>query len=64
MRTSMTKMLSLITVMGIVIGMGLLASCQSNNSADLVVYGKIYTAEGNQIVEAFQGWSRSLCGSG
>ena len=53
MRTSMTKMLSLITVMGIVIGMGLLASCQSNNSADLVVYGKIYTAEGNQIVEAF-----------
>ena len=46
-------MLSLITVMGIVIGMGLLASCQSNNSADLVVYGKIYTAEGNQIVEAF-----------
>ena len=49
----MTKMLSLITVMGIVIGMGLLASCQSNNSADLVVYGKIYTAEGNQIVEAF-----------
>ena len=53
MRTSMTKMLSFITVMGIVIGMGLLASCQSNNSADLVVYGKIYTAEGNQIVEAF-----------
>ena len=53
MRTSMTKMLSIITVMGIVIGMGLLASCQSNNSADLVVYGKIYTAEGNQIVEAF-----------
>ena len=49
----MTKMLSIITVMGIVIGMGLLASCQSNNSADLVVYGKIYTAEGNQIVEAF-----------
>ena len=49
----MTKMLSFITVMGIVIGMGLLASCQSNNSADLVVYGKIYTAEGNQIVEAF-----------
>ena len=43
MRTSMTKMLSLITVMGIVIGMGLLASCQSNNSADLVVYG-MYTS--------------------
>ena len=46
-------MLSCITVVGVVIGMGLLASCQSKNSADLVVYGKIYTAEGNQIVEAF-----------
>ena len=33
--------------------MGLLASCKNNNSADLVVYGKIFTSEGNQIVEAF-----------
>ena len=47
------KMLSCITVVSVVIGMGLLASCQSKDSADLVVYGKIYTAEGNQIVEAF-----------
>ena len=39
--------------MSIIAGMGLLASCQSKDSADLVVYGKIYTAEGNQIVEAF-----------
>ncbi len=49
----MKKMLSLITMMSIVIGMGLLASCKGNDSADLVVYGKIYTAEDNQIVEAF-----------
>lgn len=49
----MKKMLSCITVVSVVIGMGLLASCQSKDSADLVVYGKIYTAEGNQIVEAF-----------
>ncbi len=47
------KMLSLITVMGMVMGMGLLASCNSKPTADLVVYGKIYTAENNQIVEAF-----------
>ena len=46
-------MLSCIAVMSIIAGMGLLASCQSKDSADLVVYGKIYTAEGNQIVEAF-----------
>ena len=49
----MKKMLSCIIVVSVVIGMGLLASCQSKDSADLVVYGKIYTAEGNQIVEAF-----------
>ncbi|MBR0048893.1 MAG: amidohydrolase family protein [Prevotella sp.] len=52
-RECMMKMLSCITVVSVVIGMGLLASCQSKDSADLVVYGKIYTAEGNQIVEAF-----------
>ena len=52
-RMCMKKMLSCITVVSVVIGMGLLASCQSKDSADLVVYGKIYTAEGNQIVEAF-----------
>ena len=46
-------MLSCIAVMSIIAGMGMLASCRSNNSADLVVYGKIFTAEGNQVVEAF-----------
>ena len=46
-------MLSCIAVMSIIAGMGMLASCKSNNSADLVVYGKIFTAEGNQVVEAF-----------
>jgi predicted amidohydrolase YtcJ len=42
--------------------MGMLASCSVNDNpskedasqkADLVVYGKIFTAEGNQMVEAF-----------
>ena len=49
----MKKLMSLIIVMGVIFGMGLLVSCKSNKGADLVVYGKIYTAEGNQIVEAF-----------
>ena len=33
--------------------MGMLTSCQHSSKADLVVYGKIYTAEGNQLAEAF-----------
>ena len=33
--------------------MAVLTSCDSKPAADLVVYGKIYTAEGNQVVEAF-----------
>ena len=59
------KMLSCITVMSVIIVTGMLASCSSNdnpvkedvpavkNGADLVVYGKIFTSESNQIVEAF-----------
>ena len=47
------RLLSFIAVMTIIVGMGLLASCKNNTSADLVVYGKIFTAEGNQVVEAF-----------
>ena len=57
------KMLSLITVMSMVVGMGMLAGCSSSDNpsgggtapekADLVVYGKVFTSEGNQIVEAF-----------
>ena len=50
---SMKKMLSCIAVMSVIIGMGMLSSCKNNTSADLVVYGKIYTAEDNKIVEAF-----------
>ena len=49
----MKKMLTLIIAMGAIFGMGLLGSCQSNNSADLVVYGKIFTADSSKIVEAF-----------
>ena len=42
--------------------MGMLASCSENDNpgkedvsqkADLVVFGKIFTSEGNQVVEAF-----------
>ena len=33
--------------------MGMLTSCQHSSKADLVVYGKRYTAEGNQLAEAF-----------
>ena len=57
------KMLSCIVVMSIVLAMGMLASCSESDNptqggaasevADLVVYGKIFTSENNQIVEAF-----------
>ena len=57
------KMLSCIAVLSVIVGMSMLASCSSNDNpssggstsekADLVVYGKIFTSEGNQIVEAF-----------
>jgi len=49
----MKKILSIIAVLIVIFGMGMMTSCNSKPSADLVVYGKIYTAEGNQIVEAF-----------
>ena len=49
----MKKILSIIAVLSVIFGMGMMTSCNSKPSADLVVYGKIYTAEGNQIVEAF-----------
>ena len=57
------KMLSLITLVSIVFGMSMLVNCSSSDNpssggataekADLVVYGKVFTSEGNQIVEAF-----------
>ena len=60
----MKKILSLITVMSLFIGTGLFAGCKEKSTADLVVYGKVFTAErlrvgdgtsgmGNHVVEAF-----------
>ena len=57
-------MLSCIAVLSIIISMGILASCTSNDDnpssggstsekADLVVYGKIFTSDANKVVEAF-----------
>ncbi len=60
---SVRKMLSCIVVLSVIIGMGMLASCSSNDNpsnggstfekADLVVYGKIFTSDDNKVVEAF-----------
>ena len=47
------KMCLFIAMMSVMMGMGMLASCNSKPAADLVVYGKIFTSEGSQIVEAF-----------
>ena len=62
-RMCITKMCSCVAVVSVIVGMGMLASCSSNDNpssggttsekADLVVYGKVFTSEGNQIVEAF-----------
>ncbi|MDY6399876.1 MAG: hypothetical protein SPL10_06805 [Synergistales bacterium] len=55
----MKKLLLLIAVISIVFGAALFvpgnaqAAPSEKNTADLVVYGKIFTSEGNQIVEAF-----------
>ena len=60
---SVKKMLSCIVVLSVIIAMGMLASCSSNDNpsnggstsekADLVVYGKIFTSDDNKVVEAF-----------
>ena len=47
------KILSCIAVIGVILGMCMLASCKEKTKADLVVYGKIFTADGNKIEEAF-----------
>ena len=47
------KILSCIAVTGVILGMCMLASCKEKTNADLVVYGKIFTADGNKIEEAF-----------
>jgi hypothetical protein len=46
-----TKMLSCVAVVSVVVGMVMFTGCKSNSSADLVVYGKIFTAEGGQMAE-------------
>ena len=48
-RISMMKLLSLFAVISFTMGTCSVASCQS---ADLVVYGKIFTADDNQVAEA------------
>ncbi len=52
-RMSIVKMLSCIAVISAIFGMGMLAGCKEKTSADLVVYGKVFTSEDNQVVEAF-----------
>ena len=49
----MKAMRSCVAVLSVVIGMAMLTGCNSKPKADLVVYGKIYTAENNQLAEAF-----------
>ena len=49
----MKAMRSCVAVLSVVIGMAMLTGCNSKPTADLVVYGKIYTAENNQLAEAF-----------
>ena len=46
-------MLSCIVAMCVIAGAGMLIGCQEKSSADLVVYGKVFTSENNQVVEAF-----------
>ena len=46
-----TKMLSCVAVVSVVVGMVMFTGCKRNSSADLVVYGKIFTAEGGQMAE-------------
>lgn len=62
-RMSVKKMLSCIVVLSVIIALGTLACCSSNDNpsngvpisekADLVVYGKIFTSDDNKVVEAF-----------
>jgi predicted amidohydrolase YtcJ len=50
MKKSKLWMLAAILISGT---MAVLTSCKSKPTADLVVYGKIFTSDNNQIVEAF-----------
>jgi predicted amidohydrolase YtcJ len=50
---SIKKMMTLITMVSVIIAAGVLAGCNGKPAADLVVYGKIFTSENNQVAEAF-----------
>ncbi len=51
---SARPLLSLTAVMvSVILGMSMLASCNGTPTADLVVYGKIFTADSSKVVEAF-----------
>ena len=52
-RKSIKKMMALAVMVSIIPGMSMFASCNSKPTADLVVYGKIFTADSSKIVEAF-----------
>lgn len=52
-RKSIKKMMALAVMVSIIPGMSMFASCNSKPAADLVVYGKIFTADSNKVVEAF-----------
>lgn len=41
----MNKILSCMAAVSMAVGKTMLASCGNNNCADLVVYGKIFTAD-------------------
>lgn len=45
------KMLSCIAVICGIASAWMLTGCKGNSSADLMVYGKIFTAEGGQMAE-------------
>ena len=50
---SVTNTLSCITVAAVITAGGVLAGCKQKDAADLVVYGKVFTAEADSLVEAF-----------
>lgn len=52
-RKSIKKMMTLVAMVSVIPGMSMFASCNSKPTADLVVYGKIFTADSNKVVEAF-----------
>ena len=52
-RARIMKLLSCIAMICAVLGTCMLAGANEKIGADLVVYGKIFTSENNQLAEAF-----------